>query len=180
LFFCAGCGERNRLDYKLDYYALMLGAICPVLLWHASPTRRFDWFVNGETFLFRVPKILVPFVLTIYVGCGFAWVIRQFYVMYFGDTKTGTVGFNHGKWLVMCLSWLTWYLGALIDHAVVALAFLNLFHGIPFFVIVYQVSQARFGAANASGNDAGVCVFLVFFFFSCFWRKGHMFGGNEE
>jgi low temperature requirement protein LtrA len=26
-------GERNRVDYKLDYYTLVAGAVCPVLLW---------------------------------------------------------------------------------------------------------------------------------------------------
>ena len=41
------------------------------------------------------------------------------------------------------ISWLTWSVAIFNDHAVVSLAFMNLFHGIPFFVIVWNVARAR-------------------------------------
>eukprot|EP01050_Picozoa_sp_SAG11_P030036 SAG11_NODE_8710_length_985_cov_0.955982_3_plen_175_part_00 len=44
---------RDPLDYRLDYWTLMAAALGPVLLWHATPTRRFDWFGFGEEFIGR-------------------------------------------------------------------------------------------------------------------------------
>ena len=32
-----------------------------VLIWHATPTRRFSWFGFGEDFLIRLPEVSLPF-----------------------------------------------------------------------------------------------------------------------
>jgi hypothetical protein len=109
----ARCRERGWLDYKMDYYTLLVGALGPVMLWHASPTRRFDWFNAGEAFMFRIPHAWQPVVLVAYLGVGALWLARQYY-----KVVTGQEEVNEGKLLIMGLSWFTWAVGALIDHQV--------------------------------------------------------------
>ena len=92
-------GERNRLDYKLDYYALFVGALGPVLLWsalfgfisdrnacavhrHASPTRRFNWFNAGEAFVMRLPTFMRYPIFALYMAVGVAWIGRQCYKIF--------------------------------------------------------------------------------------------------
>ena len=55
-----GCEPAHQLDYRLDYWTLMTAALGPVLLWHATPTRRFDWFGFGEDFVVRLPESAQP------------------------------------------------------------------------------------------------------------------------
>ena len=128
----ARCKERNRLDYRLDYvsrflipaivvfvliqntqYTLFAGALGPVLLWHASPTRRFDWFNAGEAFFFKIPDTYWNTLLGVYLSIGVLWLARQGFKI-----ASGEESLNEGKMLIMGLSWLTWAVGALIDHQV--------------------------------------------------------------
>jgi hypothetical protein len=109
----ARCRERGWLDYKLDYYTLLAGALGPVLLWHASPTRRFDWFNAGEEFLFQIPDTWRLPVLVSYLGVGVLWSARQAFKLAAGQEEL-----NEGKLMIMGLSWFTWAVGALIDHQV--------------------------------------------------------------
>lgn len=53
----------------------------------------------------------------------------------------------------MGLSWLTWAVAIFTDHAVVSLAFTNLFHGIPFFVIVWHVAYERQRQQHHDGKE---------------------------
>ena len=46
--------------------------------------------------------------------------------------------------MIMGLSWMTWAVGAMVDHEILSLAFLNLFHGIPSMVIVWWVCNERY------------------------------------
>eukprot|EP00927_Polykrikos_kofoidii_P078193 TRINITY_DN75040_c0_g1_i1.p1 TRINITY_DN75040_c0_g1~~TRINITY_DN75040_c0_g1_i1.p1 ORF type:complete len:406 (+),score=44.53 TRINITY_DN75040_c0_g1_i1:135-1220(+) len=135
----ARCGERNKLDYKLDYYTLFAGALGPILIWHASPARRFNWFNNGEAFLLTLPPETRWPIQIVYMSVGFAWVVRQLYKLW-----TGSESLNHGKLFIMAMSWFTWAVGALLDHQVLSLAFLNLFHGVPFMFLVWIVCQRRY------------------------------------
>jgi hypothetical protein len=140
----ARCGERNPVDYRIDWLTIVVGAAAPVALWHASPTRRFDWFGDALPFVVRVPQVARLPILIAYAAVGLAWIARQV-----RKVRSGEEPLNHGKVLIMGCSWLTWGCGALIDHQVLSLAFLNLFHGVPSFVLVYFVCQRRYAGKEA-------------------------------
>ncbi|MDH5490656.1 MAG: hypothetical protein OEY14_01655 [Myxococcales bacterium] len=128
--------ERSRFDYALDRLTLWAGALGPVMLWHASPARQFDWFNAGESFIGTIPEALRPDLLIAMGGIGATYLIRQLTLWARG------VPLNVGKNLWMASAWLSWSIGiGLSDHPLVSAAFLNLFHGIPFLALVWYRSH---------------------------------------
>eukprot|EP01043_Picozoa_sp_COSAG02_P030658 COSAG02_NODE_1970_length_10224_cov_104.344691_4_plen_273_part_00 len=95
----ARVGERfNMFDYRLDYWTLMMAALGPVLIWHATPTRRFSWFGFGEEFLIRLPESYQPLLYVMYISMALGWLGRQCYV-----ARTRSSPLNGGKLMIMGL-----------------------------------------------------------------------------
>ena len=90
--------ERSHLDHHLDKLASWSAGLGPILVWHASPERHFNWFDHGEFFLFRIPENLIPWILGTY-GCVFLiYTSRQIH------TYLSSRYFNPGKQMVMLLT----------------------------------------------------------------------------
>jgi hypothetical protein len=142
-------GERRRLDYYLDRWTLWAGALGPVMLWHASPKRQFDWFNAGESFIFRIDAALRPEITAVMVTFGVAWLARQAQLLASGER------FNVGKSAWMVCSWVSWVVGiGFSDHPFVSAAFLNLFHGPQFIALVWHRGRRRFGRAPEATTRA--------------------------
>jgi|ETNmetMinimDraft_25_1059894.scaffolds.fasta_scaffold31884_1 hypothetical protein len=134
----ARAGERHRFDYYLDKWTLWAGSLGPVLLWHASPARQFDWFNAGEFFIVRIDPELKPDIVLIMATFAATYFLRQVFL------ALGRKEFNLGKNLWMLFSWISWIVGiGLADHALISAAFLNLFHGIPFLALVWYRCNRR-------------------------------------
>ena len=67
MLYIGRAGRPSRAQIQREKTTLYLGAICPVLLWHAGPPSGFTWFGAGEQFLFHVPTCLVPPITAVYV-----------------------------------------------------------------------------------------------------------------
>jgi hypothetical protein len=138
--------ERAALDYRLDKLTLWVGALGPVLLWHSAPRGQFDWFGSGEEFLFTLPTSWHPWVQAAMVLVAGAWVGRQV------QRWARGAGVNRGKVLWMVASWVSWYVGVRVaDHLFVSAAFLNLFHGVPYLMLVWRRCNVRWGQGQAPG-----------------------------
>ena len=145
---------KERGDRYLDKWTLWVGALVPVLLWHTRPQdplgllaalgetpgteQVFDWFGHGEKFLVPLhtfpPELLAELRLDLWILLG------TFALLYSGRQlqHAWRGNFNWGKNLWMLGSWVSWNLGiALAAHPLVSLACINLFHGIPFLVLVW-------------------------------------------
>jgi hypothetical protein len=135
----ARAGEKGRLDYYLDRWTLWVGALGPVLLWHASPKRQFDWFHAGESFIFRLDAALSGEIVFVMALFGAAWCARQAQLVAAGGRL------NLGKTLWMVCSWTSWLVGIGASvHPFVSAAFLNLFHGPQFIALVWFRARRRF------------------------------------
>jgi hypothetical protein len=135
-------GERT--DRGLDKLTLWTGALGPVLLWHASPERRFDWFGHGEEFLVALPPWVAPHIVAVMLVVGCAWVARQVWRFVEGSVVPGKV-------LWMIAAWLSWSLGiGLAEHPLVSLAAINLLHGIPFLGLVWFRCNRRWEGKPAT------------------------------
>ncbi|MBW2523358.1 MAG: hypothetical protein JRI23_04255 [Deltaproteobacteria bacterium] len=144
-------GERAPFDYHLDKIAVWVGALGPVLWWHASPRRQFDWFNAGESFLVRLPPEIISDLTVVYGSVALVYVGRQLQVF------VARRHFNAGKNLLMSATWLTWAVGIrMADSPIVSAAFLNLIHGIPFLVLVWLYCHRKWhGPASAAASASG-------------------------
>lgn len=133
----ARAGERERWDFYLDKWTLWVGAVGPVLLWHASPARQFDWFNAGESFIARIDPAFEGDVLAIMGVTALVYLLRQ------GQLARSAAGLNVGKNVWMLAAWVSFGVGiGLSSHPLVSAAFLNLFHGIPFLMLVWHRRNA--------------------------------------
>jgi len=137
-------GERGAFDYYLDKWTLWAGALGPVLVWHASPRRQFDWFNAGERFIAKLPPDIVSDLMFVY------WVIAAVYVARQLQVFVQKRHFNVGKNLVMVASWISWGVGiGMADSPIISAAFINLLHGIPFLAIVWVYSNRKWHGKDA-------------------------------
>lgn len=92
--------------------ALYLGALCPLLLWHAEPPNAFHWFRANERFVFTLPAACLPLVKALYVATALGYVATEAAQWHRGEPP------NLGKLYIMTAAWVTWLVGTLCKHEV--------------------------------------------------------------
>ena len=148
LYIARGGVRPSKAQLRIEKATLYLGALCPVALWHAAPADEFAWFDAGERFLFRTP----------------AWAVRPLHALWaaapllYAASEARAVGggaaANWGKWLIMGGTYVTWALGTLLlEHQVASLAWLNLFHGVPFILMVGVYCRRRWADLQPQGRS---------------------------
>ena len=131
-------GERSTFDFYIDKWTLWAGALGPVLLWHASPARQFDWFNADEEFIARIDPAFEPEIIALMALFAVVYLGRQIHRWRTGATL------NHGKNMWMVASWISWSVGlSLSGHPFVSAAFINLLHGVPFLALVWYRCNRR-------------------------------------
>ena len=154
--FVARAGVRpSKHQMTLEKYTVYAAAAFPVLIWHAQPTEAFRWFNGGEQFVFTTPASAVRPLLALYVLAACHYVFWEVWFNRHGRPV------NWGKLFVMAGTWVTWGLGTLCDKEVLTLAWLNLFHGIPFMVMVGVYCRKRWAALPPSACTDRVVVLLT-------------------
>ena len=159
--------ETNALDFHLDRISVYIGALAPILAWHASPDRRFDWFGHGEQFLIKLPESLKVYIAVIYFGFASIYCLRQFYLLFVGK-------FNLGKQLVMSITWITWAVGISVSNPLISAAFINLFHGIPFLAVTWLYGNSKYkqGFLGKIFRTKNLALFLLLIFIPAFIEEG--------
>lgn len=149
-------GERGAFDYHLDKWAIWVGALGPVLWWHATPMRQFDWFNAGESFILRLDPLFIADITVIYALTVLVYLLRQLQRW----LRDGFV--NPGKNLVMAAHFLTWAVGIrFTSHPLISAAFLNLFHGIPFIGIVWYYCNRKWKHREAPARTSAWVQYLT-------------------
>eukprot|EP00322_Chrysochromulina_rotalis_P009777 CAMPEP_0115866474 /NCGR_PEP_ID=MMETSP0287-20121206/20267_1 /TAXON_ID=412157 /ORGANISM="Chrysochromulina rotalis, Strain UIO044" /LENGTH=458 /DNA_ID=CAMNT_0003321041 /DNA_START=35 /DNA_END=1411 /DNA_ORIENTATION=- len=155
LYLSRNSDRVTKQQIDLERMTLYVGAACPILLWHAGPPDTFHWFRAGERFVFQLPAALVLPVKAVWLATLLTYVSLEVRRYRLGVTP------NVGKLYVMGASWLTWMIGTLCDHEVATLAVLNLFHGIPFFVMIFQYCRRRWASLEPAGCGDRLTVLLT-------------------
>ena len=125
-----------RRQLQREKAALYLGALCPLLLWHAEPPDAFHWFRANERFVFTLPAACLPPVIALYVATALAYVCGEVARWRRGEPP------NVGKLYIMAASWLTWLVGSLCKHEVTHRVMRHIMHRI--------IHLARVAGGNAS------------------------------
>ncbi|WP_460503435.1 hypothetical protein, partial [Hymenobacter agri] len=115
------------LATTLIYYA----TIYPLLYWHFSPGRNFNWFVEGDFVQFDWP--LGRTVATVlYVALIVAYVAREAWLWYRSRT------FNVPRNLLLTGTLVSWYVGIVLFNGDLVFTLLNVVsHGIPYLALVW-------------------------------------------
>ena len=133
-------GLRSRLDDVLDQAALYGAMLYPLAFWHATPGRRFVWFVAGD--FARLPAVAAKLAGWAYAAALAAFFARQVQ-MY---ARHGRL--NWGKVGIVSTTAVSWYVGIVALNSDFAFTATNvLAHGIPYFALVWLYGHRKWGGA---------------------------------
>ena len=144
------------LNTALIYYA----TIYPLLYWHLSPGRNFNWFIEGE--FVQYDWALGRQLATVgYVALIVAYGIREGLLWY------RTRQFNLPRNLLMGGTLISWYAGIVWFNGDLAFTLLNVVsHGIPYLALVWNGGPTPPDAPRPARRGAwagkyGLAVFLL-------------------
>ncbi len=135
-------GESGTWDAALDRAAVYTAAGWPLLWWHATLPRGFDWFVSGD-FWGPWPSLAIARGLEwVHLALLCAWGLRQW---------TRSRGANPGVVLVVTTTWACWYAGIVLTDNDWAFTVTNvLIHGVPYLALLWRYARGRYGLEEAS------------------------------
>jgi len=126
---------RNNLSSHLDAITIYAVTLYPIIYWHCTPGRNFNWFIDGD-FLIADAAIVQKVILYIYIILIVAYCVKEVY--FFIKSRT----FNLPKNLVMAGTALTWYFGIVYFNGDLAFTMLNVVsHGIPYMALIWAFDR---------------------------------------
>jgi len=154
----------------LDYAAIYLATIYPLVYWHAHLPRQFWWFVSDD--FFQVPAALAQILFPLYAAVMTVYAVRAAIQWLRGNFR------DLGKDIVVGTTAACWYLGIVALNSDYAFTVTNvLIHGIPYLCLTFWYSRAAGEPRWLSGSlfRAGVLfvatVWLLAYVEELFWNR---------
>lgn len=142
--------------HRLDALTIYSATLAPLLFWHFSYPRSFDWFVEGDLLGAEVPSMAAT-VLAVYA------VILSLYMVSEVRQTFREKSFNLPKNLLLFGTALGWYLGIVRYNGDVTFTLFNVVgHGVPYMALVWAFGRKK--ATN--GGEAGSARSWMRVFFS--------------
>lgn len=151
-------GEPKRTwRSRVDKIAIYAATIYPVVYWHLSPGRNFNWFLEGD-FVIAEVRFLKEIALVLYLCIVVAYLYSIVY------TLVKDAAFNIPKHGIIISTFLSWYFGIVYFNGDMAFTLLNVVaHGIPYMALVWAFRK-REQVHHAQVHQRLGIVNSVFFF----------------
>ena len=122
--------EHSTLDRHLDRATIYATMLYPLLFWHTTPDRMFEWFIAGD--FVSLPEWLSRGGVWVYTGILGLFALRQ--VQHFRARAT----VNWGKVGVVGSTAAVWYTGIVLLNSDFAFTLTNVVaHGVPYVALVW-------------------------------------------
>lgn len=156
----------TRAGRLVNVTAIYTATIFPILYWHLSGDRLFNWFIGGDFLAVPYPQLL-PLLTAVYIAVIGVYLVKETWF------TLRTRVFNLPRNLVIVGTLLSWYLGIVYYNGDLIYTTFNVVsHGIPYLALVWiygrkkQVRAARQGQPESGWvavvyRNAGVVLFLV-------------------
>lgn len=162
-----------RLSRVVDKIAIYYATIYPLLYWHLSGPRNFNWFVSGD-FLYAQSRVLLDVSSILYWLIIILYIIKEFLLL------VRTRYFNVPKNAVIAGTFLSWYFGIIYYNGDMAFTLLNVVsHGVPYMALVWIYGEKNYSKSNRGSrflriifSRYGVIVFVGLLFLFAFIEEG--------
>ncbi|HEV3203118.1 MAG TPA: hypothetical protein VGY77_01985 [Gemmataceae bacterium] len=150
----AKLGERDRLGYWIDSFAIYLATLYPLIYWHSHLPRDFWWFVQDD--FTALPPILERLTAPVYWSALGLYALRSLKSWFILRRP------NPGKDIVVVTTAVCWYAGIVAFNSDYSFTVTNVFiHGVPYLALVYWYRFARSTAETAGpGHIQRLTTFL--------------------
>lgn len=118
----------SNFKRKLDAWVVYSLCMYPIVYWHISGDRQFNWFMANDFLLLPSFKLLLPYLQVIY------WLGIALYLF----TEIQTRKLNLPKNLLMLGTGLSWYMGIVYFNSDFSFTLFNvLAHGLPYIGLIW-------------------------------------------
>lgn len=146
-------GPSSPLDDALDRSALYGGMLYPLVYWHASLPRPFEWFVAGD--FVALPGALAAPAAWLYAAALSAWGLRQAW-------RARQRALHPGRLAVVLGTAAAWWTGIVACDSDLAFTVTNvLAHGVPYFGLMWLATPRPPGRAAGLRPAAWAAAFLL-------------------
>ena len=154
----------------IDTFTIYYATLYPLIYWHLSEPRNFNWFVDNDFILFR-DDLLFFLARLLYWMMLLVWLVRE------------TVSFYRNRYLniprigIITGTILSWYFGIVWFNGDMAFTLLNVVsHGIPYMALIWihGEKQHRTGSGFLKKvfSGYGVLLFLGIIFLLAYLEEG--------
>lgn len=151
--------QKGNWMETTDTIAIYSATLYPLIYWHCTPGRNFNWFVEGDFILggaSPVADILWP----LYVLSIVAYVVKEIILF----RQQGNI--NIPRNVIIAGTYLSWYAGIIYFNGDLAFTLLNVVaHGIPYMALIWILRQKETTAAKTESSYT-VRNTLIFFVLS--------------
>jgi hypothetical protein len=163
-------GRWMKFTDSLMIYA---AAIYPVLYWHLSGPKNFNWFLEQDLLYFESPALLSIFSLLYYCILLF-WIGKEVWLI------IRYRSYNLPRILVITGTILSWYFGIVYFNGDMAFTLLNVVsHGIPYMAMVWLYGKKNYTSPGKGTrflkllfSRYGLFIFLSLLFLLAFIEEG--------
>ncbi|HYH15241.1 MAG TPA: hypothetical protein VD794_08475 [Flavisolibacter sp.] len=130
--------KNSHLESAIDRITIYYATLYPVLFWHFSGPRNFNWFIEKD-FIYMPSQLLLSVAGVLYVLVLASFIGKEvFYIV-----KTKTV--NLPKLGIIIGTILSWYFGIVYYNGDMAFTLLNVVsHGVPYMAMVWIYGQKNY------------------------------------
>lgn len=160
----------------VDMQAIYSATLYPIIYWHASGQRNFNWFVQGD-FYYINSSLLLNASQILYGVILIAYLVKEAYTSYTSRS------INLPKNLLVLGTYSSWYFGIVYFNGDVAFTALNVIsHGIPYIALIWVYGKKKEATANHGEGSSwlrgiftsayGIVIFLAIIIFFAFVEEG--------
>ncbi|WP_020529202.1 hypothetical protein [Flexithrix dorotheae] len=146
-----------------DKWVIYFSMIYPVLYWHFSGDRAFNWFIDGDFLLLNSGdffKKVTSLTNVLYWLILLGWLGEELL-----NRHQKKEGFFTGKILWMLTTALNWYLGIVYFNSDLAFTLTNVIaHGIPYFTLIFFYVEKKKTLVRPQSANGRLGVLLHVFF----------------
>ncbi|MES2774878.1 MAG: hypothetical protein V4722_11875 [Bacteroidota bacterium] len=157
---------------KVDIFTIYYATIFPILYWHLSSPRNFNWFIAGD-FLQVKSAFLLNCFYVVYIAMIVVYVIKELWLI--GKTRKCNVP----RIAIITGTILSWYFGIVYFNGDMAFTLLNVVsHGIPYMALVWihgiknKEALPRKSFLNRVFSRYGIILFLLIIFLLAYLEEG--------
>lgn len=149
--------EEGNAGKLIDALAIYSATLYPLVYWHFTPGRNFNWFVDGD-FLQLESAAVVSTAKWIYLAILAVYLAREL------SNAIKHRQINIPRNMVMAGSYLSWYFGIIYFNGDLAFTLLNVVsHGVPYMALVWSGVRKNTSSGSVSklvSKSYGVLVFI--------------------
>ncbi|MGM9478605.1 hypothetical protein ACS5PU_19435 [Pedobacter sp. GSP4] len=152
--------QSTPLVKLIDKIAIYAATVYPLIFWHLSTVRHFNWFVEGDFFTFKNNALLS------YSGIVYLLIL----VVYFVKETIIVIRsrrVNLPRNLIVLGTFLSWYFGIVYFNGDMVFTTLNVIsHGIPYMALIWFFEKKKLDKASFKSKISKLCFgkFGIFYF----------------